>query len=600
MAFETQYGFSTKTKLNALQLELFCYRSHAGMVADGIIDTKWTHHFKQAVNILWGPHNKAKHFQWNPWAEQALEAIHYHPVTGAPYPYTGLSGCGSSGKTTLGALHALVNWMCDPINTLVLVTSTDLAAARKRVWGEITEFWQAAQAAMPGKLVESKGIIVTVKNGQKLPDKSGISLVAGEKRKERDAIGKIIGAKNKRVFMIADELPELTEAILEASLSNLATNPMFQIVAMGNFKSRYDPFGVFVRPKDGYDSITIEDTHWETELGHCVRFDGLKSPNILGGENKWKGIYGSKQLAEHRKSLGENTAGFWRMCRSFEAPLGQDNCIYSESDFASGRAREFPTWRGDYVKVSGLDPSFTNGGDRTVQWFGKLGMDTTGKMVLCLYKKTLLREDVRIKDKTRNFQIAEQFRDNCMAEQVNPRYAGVDATAAGGVFCDIVNELWSREILRVDFSGSPSDLLVSSTSPKTARDSYDRRVTELWYVGLEFMKSGQLKGLTDELGREMKARHYETVKGAEGLKMRVETKLDMKERLGFSPDEADAFFVLLDVCRQRLGFLAGGVATGWVQAEKDWNKEVESANEVYSTVDYSGQEEQYDPYQIAV
>lgn len=601
MAHQTKYGFHTSEPLEGLALELYCYRYHAELCKNHGLDTQWTQHFKRIVEILWGPNNKAKQWEWNPWAEKALEACHFHPITGARYPHVGLSGCGSSGKTAILALHILVNWMCDPINTLCMVTSTDLAAAKKRVWGEIIQFWQAAQSAMPGKLVESKGIIITVnpKTGNKLSDKSGISLIAGEKRKEREAIGKIIGAKNKRVFMGADELPELTEAILEASMSNLATNPTFQLLAAGNFKNRHDAFGQFVEPLDGYDSINVETENWLTKQGHCVRFDGLKSPNILSGENIWKGIYGSKQLAAHRKDLGENTAGFWRMCRSFEAPLGLDNCIYSESDFAAGKAREYPIWRGDSVKVSGLDPSFTNGGDRTVQWFGRFGADTTGKNVLCLYKKMLLREDVRIKEKTRNFQIAEQFRDNCIAEGVTPRHAAVDATAAGGVFCDIVNELWSREVLRVDFSGSPSDLLVSTTSPKTAKDSYDRRVTELWYVGLEFMKHGQLKGITDELSREMKARHYETVKGAEGLKMRVETKADMKERLGFSPDEADAFFVMLDLCRQRLGFLSGGLAGGSVKAQADADKQSKAANEVYASVDY-GRQDVRDLYDMAI
>lgn len=580
-------------------LELNFYRDHAWLVQHRGLETEWTHHFKQVVNMLWGPHNKAKHFEWNPWAEAMLAALHYHPQTGARNPHVGVSGCGSSGKTALGALFGLVNWMSDPINTLVLTTSTDLLAARKRVWGEVTAFWQAAQGVMPGKLVDSKGLVATIdpQTGNKLPDSSGISLVAGEKRKEKDAIGKIIGSKNKRVFMIADELPELTEAILEASMSNLATNPMFQMIAMGNFKNRYDPFGQFVEPLDGYDSISVDTASWITKYGHCIRFDGLRSPNILAGENKWKGIYGSKQLAEHRKTLGENTAGFWRMCRSFEAPIGLDNCIYSESDFAAGKAREHVVWRGDTVKVSGLDPSFTNGGDRSVQWIGRFGQDISGKNVLCIEKRYLLREDVRLKDRTRNFQIAEQFRDNCIAEHVNPRFAAVDATAAGGVFCDIVNELWSREVLRVDFSGAPTDMLISATSPKTAKDSYDRRVTELWYVGLEFLKHGQIKGLTEELAREMKARHYETVKGAEGLKMRVETKADMKERLGFSPDEADAFFVMLDLCRQRLNFLAGGIGAGLVKAEKDWRQEIHAANDVYASVDYGQQD---DIYEMAV
>lgn len=593
----SKYGVAFRQPLTDLQLELRCYRDWHRLTKEYGLTTEWTHHFRQVVHILWGPKNKNKSVEWNPWMEACLEAAHYHPETGEPYPHTGLSGCGSSGKTLYGALHALVNWLCDPVNTMVLVTSTDLKASRKRIWGEITKLYQAAEAAMPGTLIDSQCLIVTVKDGKRLPDTSGISLVAGEKRKEKEAIGKIIGAKNKRVFFIGDELPELTEAVLEAAFSNLVTNPLFQFLAMGNFKSRMDPFGIFIEPVDSYESLTLESTAWITKYGHCVRFDGMKSPNIVGGEDKWKGIYSSKHLAQHRRVYNEHQAGFWRMCRSFEPPIGHDDCIYSEADFSAGKAREHPVWMGDRQKVSSLDPAFTNGGDRSVQHFAWFGQDTTGKYVLDLYKTVLLREDARFKDRTRNFQIAEQFRDNCKAEGVPPRNAAIDATAAGGVFCDIVAELWSKEILRVDFSGAASENLVSQGDVKTAKEKYDRRVSELWYVGVELMKFGQLKGLREEIIREMKARKYDTVKGGDsGLKIRVERKDDMKERLGFSPDEADSYFVMIELCRQRLQFLAaGGFGSASAEGNRDWEREVQLANSVYSDIDYSPQE----PFQTA-
>lgn len=566
--------------MHDLQLELNCYRNWFEHREKTNIQTKWTDHFRNVVTLLWGPKNRTKSVEWNPWLEDALEAAHYHPVTGAPYPHVGFSGCASSGKSLYLALHGMVNWLCDPVATMVMITSTNLGESRKRVWAEVLKLWQGAEKVMPGVLIDSRGLIVTYYQGQKLPDTASISLVAGEKRKEKEAIGKIIGPKNKRVFMMADELPELTEAILEASFSNLTANELFQFIAGGNFKSRYDAFGVFVEPVDGYDTLTMADTAWLTKYGHCIRFDGLKSPNITGGEDKWAGIYSSKTLKKHRAYYNEHQIGFWRMVRSFEAPIGSTDCIYSESDFVAGKAREHPTWKGQRVKVSSLDPAFTNGGDRSVQWFAWLGQDASGKQVLDLYKQILLREDARKTDKTRNFQIAAQFRDNCIAEGVEPRNTAIDSTAAGSVFCDIVNELWSREILRVDFSAAASEL---SAANKTAAQRYDRRVSELWYVGVDLIKSGQLKGLTDTLIREMKARRYETVKGGDiGLKIRVETKDKMKERLGFSPDEADAYFILIDLCRQRHSFIPVGMPGAKSgNLVKDWKKFAMAADSVY-------------------
>ena len=41
------------------------------------------------------------------------------------------------------------------------------------------------------------------------------------------------------------------------------------------------------------------------------------------------------------------------------------------------------------------------------------------------------------------------------------------------------------------------------------------------------------------------------------LKVRVESKREMKARNLPSPDLADAFFILVELCRQRLGFDSG-------------------------------------------
>ena len=98
-------------------------------------------------------------------------------------------------------------------------------------------------------------------------------------------------------------------------------------------------------------------------------------------------------------------------------------------------------------------------------------------------------------------------------------------------------------------------LPTSGISPVRANEKFSNRVTELWYVGVEFLRSGQLKGITPDLARELTARKYSTMSGG---KLVVEPKKDMKARMGKSPDLADAAFMLLDICRHRLGAYAGG------------------------------------------
>src|SRR5688572_29883927 len=195
--------FRCPVKLSELRVLLTAYRDYERLSASGPEYPSKASIFRKIAELQWGPHNKRKQFVWNPWAEKMNEVCHQHPITGKAHPHTALSGCAASGKSSYGAIYGIINWESDPVNTLVLCTSTDLKASRQRIWGQVKEYYNAVPGLM-GKMVDSQGIIVTVdKNGNKVSDRCGVALVAGEKKKEADALAKIIGAHNKRVIMIA-------------------------------------------------------------------------------------------------------------------------------------------------------------------------------------------------------------------------------------------------------------------------------------------------------------------------------------------------------------------------------------------------------------
>jgi hypothetical protein len=571
--YEYPYGFKSPLKYSELELELFLFRIRWPIENGGLGPMG---HFKNITRLLW-PEKSPAHFFWHPWAEKMISEA-------CSRKYLGVIGCASSGKSDAFAVWAVVNWLCAPQETMVLVTSTSLKDSRKRIWGAITHYFIKSVIPLPGKLVDSIGIIRTDDGTGHFNDRQGIALIAGEKKKEREAIGKMIGMKNTRLFIIADELPELSDAIYEAALSNLATNPEFQMVGIGNFASIYDPLGRFVCPKEGYDSVTPDLTEWETENGYCIRFDGLKSPNILAGQRLWPKIYDGDMLVEHRKTLGQNTVGFWRMVRSFPCPENAENCIYSDADLVS--CADKPIWMEPPTRVAGFDPSFTNGGDRSVVVLGSYGMTKEGIMAVCMDRYVLLREDVSIKGKSRSYQVVEQFMKLCLSEKIYPQNAGIDATAAGKAIFDIVAELWSHKVMAVQFGGNASEYPVSYNDFRHARDLYANRVSELWYVGLEFIRSKQLLGIRGDVAREMKSRRYELVKGSQA-RIKVESKSDMKMRIGFSPDIADALFIMLDLCRVRLGAKCGAKSQAGQRRRLDFSYQNDASQNVYVNADYS-------------
>ena len=554
-------------KSSDLDIELMCFREGLS-AADGGLGKE--EHFWNIVAILW-PAGCRRPFLRNPWGERMVRAWCQHN-------FVSVSGCASSSKTDTSAVWAIVNWLCDPLNTKVLVTSTTLRESRKRIWGSIEEYWIAlpAEVSAIGKLATSFGIIrLAEASGFKASEKTGIELVPGEKKREKEATGKVIGIKNKRLFMIADELPELSPAIMQAVLTNWhGANPYVQGIGLGNPASYFDAHGIFAQPKDGWKSISIEDDEWETVYGSAIRFDARKSPNILEGDDTlYPWLPTAKRLEEAKQLLGENSYGFFRQWVGWFPPEGADQTVFSDTDIVYfGGTADQVEWESAPVPVAGHDPGFSTDGDRSIAYFGLLGIEkSTNKGVLLLTGFEALTEDMRNKIVPRNIQIAREYRRVCELRGILPENAGVDVSGSPA-YGDIVASEWSPEVHRVQFGGKSTQSRVG-VDRAMAKELYANRVTELWFELRTYMSQGQVRGVCPDLANELTARRYE--RGQNGLAgatvISVEPKRKMKWRSGKSPDIADAAIVLFDVCRSRHKFRPETLSAATGFRKKKWS-----------------------------
>lgn len=565
-------------------IELQCF--HRGAAAWGSKEPpSKAFHFKNIVKIFW-PKGSKMEFIWNPWNERMLDAA-------CKYQRIGLSGCGSSTKTRFMAAWGIVNWMCAPEETLVLFTSTSLDDSRRRIWGDVESMFLAAcdpkgNPILPGKLTSSTGKIRTFEAGKTFPDKCGLQLIPGDRAKEKENIGKLIGAKNKRVFLLGDEYPELSPALTEAAEGNLMLNPYFQLMVAGNFKGLYDPFGKFVEPLDGWGSLTPDFEQWPIKGGICLRFDGPKSPNILAGFEKYPGLYKMEHLEKH-KLLGENSASFWRMCRSYPCQSADVDRIWSDADLLKGDASNTTVlWKDEPVNVAALDPAFVNGGDDAVETYGKLGTDISGKKVLLITYQGAIQDDVRNKVDNRAVQVCKKFRDNCIKRGVEPKNAAYDNSGGGVVFGGLISELWSNLPLGVQFGGAASERPASSKDHRPAKEAFANRVAELWFAGLDFVQGGQIKGIPTACCTELTERRVkDRIKTSSGMKVQIESKKEMKTRTdGKSCDRADSAIILFELCRTRLGFTAIGMEGKRAQVTQDKTRRKMLVNRIYADEGY--------------
>jgi len=485
----------------------------------------------------------------HPWAELMIKAA-------LENKYLAIGGSASSGKSHIMAAWGIVNWLSQPQDTLVLMTSTTLREARKRIWGSVMALLTVIDGA-PIRIRDSIGSASYVNEKGTLIERAGLSLISAEKSKTKEAVGKFIGLKQSRVILLGDELSELSEAILNAGLTNLSKNPSFQMIGMSNPNSRFDAFGIWSTPKDGWDSVdTNTADEWETKWhGKYIRLDGERSPNIVAGEVIYPWLPTQEKLDEDKALLGVESRGYMRMVRAVFFDSDETTGIYSENELTSSGSLGKVNWQGNTINLAGLDPSFTNGGDRTVLFLAQCGYDTTGQYVIEFGKAIHLNDDATNKAVPRTYQIVAQVQKECKKHGVLPENLSVDATGAGAPFCDVLAGEWSNKFMRISFGGKASDKRVSANSSKIGAELYVNRVSELWFVGKELMRTKQIFGIDSELAQEMTARNYDMVKSGT-LRMKIESKPEFKSRFGRSPDLADAAFLALDCARQRLGLVA--------------------------------------------
>ena len=535
-------------------------------------------HFWRIVEVLWNYEGSPERFERTPEAEKMVAMLCIHD-------YLGIAGCASCGKSGTLAVWGIVCFLSNPSATKIIMTSTSLKDSKKRIWGSVIRYWNALAIEAPGKLVDSLGAIRYVDLEGRAYDTSGLEIIAGEKKKEKEAIGKLIGFKvgsseNALLIMIVDEMPELSFALVEAA-ANLSVNPNFQMVGLGNPASYFDPFGDFMKPKhpDGFKSIDEDSEEWETEMGYALRFDAEKMVNVVRDEVVYPWQPTREWIEKQKSRFGENSPTYWRMIRGFWSPTGSEDSIYSEADLLRFASIAAPKWMTPPTTLAFLDPDFVEGGDSSICVFGRLGKSPSGLQVIEGVEHVELHADLSIEDDPRSFQIVRAYKEECESRSVLAKNAGYDSTGGGAPFGDVVRKVWNTgDLLAVGFGGAPSDRIVSEEDPVPAHQRYVNKVTELWMQALPLLRSGQLCGLWPELMTEMTSRLYETRKGSQdsdddiGIRYEVESKKKMKGRVGKSPNIADGFFGIIELARVRHKLMASEYLQATETHDQSWSK----------------------------
>lgn len=575
-----KYGINFGEGVIDLQAEMHMIQNEGYVTVNGKkLGKGLVYHYEQMRRIIWPELDDHR------WHRVCRDEIVKNKITV-------IIGPGSSGKTHSAAWLYLCEYWCFPQETCVLVSSTTIQKLRMVIWGEMTMLWQKGIDRFPelltGHLLDSKIAITTddIDDGdfeeRRVRDMRkgivGIPCIQGGKFV---GLAKFLGIKQKRVRLIADEASAMGESFLSA-FSNLNNNEDFRAIVIGNPNDPLDPLGKAAEPIDGWGSH-MEPTKtdiWKTRFmnGTCINLIGTDSPNFdfpADQPTRYKYLISKEKIAQTLSFFSRDSVEYYSQCVGVMKISLLSHRVLTRDLCRQFRANEPAVWQGsDRTKIAGLDSSY--GGDRCALTHCEFGKEAvSGNVVAMLYPIVIV--PIRANpDRTPEDQIADFCKNYCNQHGIPPENFFHDSTGRGTLGTSLAR-VWSSACNPVEFGGSPTERPVSLSlyiydekegrkRLKTCKEHYSKLVTEFWYSVRYCVEGSQLRGLPEDAMDEFCMRDWRYV-GAN--KIEIETKSEMKERVGRSPDLADCISIVIEGCRRR-GFQ---MVKALNEEEKDEDKE---------------------------
>ncbi len=513
-----------------------------------------------------------EHFEWHKWTDDIITPL-------CNGDWTAFSGCSNSAKTYNVTGFACLWWLCNPGESSVTFVSTTVKSLRRRTWAEVQKIHSKVSQ---GNFVDSRVLWQWTKGD----DKHAIIGKACEEGATYKVADDIKGVHTKRQMVVIEEATAVPEAIYDAC-SNLYSYPEeFILVLNGNPRSKLDQMGRFIEPKDGWISVSVDTEEWETKNqingkpAMVVRFDAEKSPNIIEG----KVVSSHLPTPEKVKAakMGGETPLYWSNFRGFPPPDGLTKNIFSETAIVANDGMGIHKFSGRDFDIIGAFDHARDGGDDPTLRFAKLGEIEGGKMGIQLFPPVVISINPASPNPI-DFQIAEQLRRQCEDFQVNgiryscqPNNLAIDAGGDGAGLCDIVNRLWSFDIHRVQFGGSPSEDSTSLEDHRPAKEVYRNKRAEMYFRSRDALNHGQLKGIDAPTGKELCSILFDDSKRL----IVVESKKDFRKRNNDkSPDKSDTVVMILEMARKKGFRLAAQGET--VKVSSNFDEFARKAGAVY-------------------
>lgn len=553
-----RYGLDWPDSIDLLQIEVQFIRWGGFKTISGqTFGLGNFHHYRAAQQLLWPDDDHHR------WSDLMLQTILDNRITA-------ITGSRDSGKTHVAlARFGLTDYFSFPDETLILVSSTDLRGLRLRVWGDMVDMLKRAKDRRPwlaGNVVESLHGIFTDKLSDDTPlrdIRKGIICIPCLDRKGTwvGGLEKFYGIKQKRRKVLGDEVQFMHPSYLEV-LANLDEGD-FKGVFVGNTIANRKALDKIAEPIEGWDNRpqpTKTDVFKNKFDGVTIQLIGTDSPNFDGPVDapaRYKYLVNRQSEIRVGNRWGRDSEQYHSQISGLRKTGLFAHRVLTEEMCKRRGAFDTVIWQGDpTTKIYACDMGF--GGDRCVAGYCEFGLAVGGATVFRVNPPSEIQINV---DLDPEVQIASFIKKECDALGIPGAHvyfdAGMRATAATSLA-----KMFSLDVNPVNFGGTPTKrpvcadefVLDKDTGAKRLKrcdEHYDRFISELWFSVRYLVLSGQMKELPADVAGEFYEREWAKGKGD---RYELETKEEMKDRTGYSPDLADWLAIAVEGAR-RLGFM---------------------------------------------
>lgn len=441
--------------------------------------------------------------------------------------WVGVESATGTGKTFW--LARIVFWFLDCFeNSLVVTTAPKESQLKLHLWTEIARAFNKFKRIRENAELLSLRLIVDASKSTNLEDETAgwqaIGFVAGVGASE-DSATKAQGFHREHMLIIIEETPGVGFPIMTA-FQNTSTGGHNLMLAVGNPDSEVDALHSFC----------------QSNSVRPFRVSALDFPNIVLNDEVVKGAVTTKSIERRKEDYGEDSNLYKSRVRGESPAQSVDSLIKLNwiNDICE------PQYLHSGEEAVGIDVANSENGDKAAVAHGYGNVLANLSQFQCPNASHLaynfFYDDLILKEKD---YIVYKGIPKTLANKspyLQPNHIGVDAVGVGVSTVNAFNEMLGKKGNVVSLQGGAIKEVIPTDKEGKPLYSFGSLRAQMYWQLREDIRLGKIQfGLTDKTILKQLIQELVIPKFvAKGDKIEVESKENIKKRLGHSPNLADA------------------------------------------------------------